>query len=753
MNINDFKSAMMAFTDDLNDLDLNHGQLVVQIRGEVIEASVTGAEGDIYIQEHGAKERAFEWLLKRVAKIPQLADRIMTHVLPEPHFVTPAGKVLDRLDDVVSDEESFVKDVPARVIDLLSKKPAGTSTVLYLTSDAGEGKTTVIDHMALQQAKKYKNGEADWLLIPMRLGGRSFLKFDDVIIAELVNRFRFQFFYYDAFIELVRLGVLVPAFDGFEEVFVEGSPGEAVSSLANLVRTLDSCGSMVVAVRKAHFEYHDFQDQARFFDATSNVDVTFARVSLERWDRQRFLDYARLRKLPNPGPAYDSVSDRLGSDHPLLTRAVLAKRLVDVAEQGEIDSLLRRLGTNVADYFFHFVNAIVEREVTEKWIDRSGFPHQPLLTVEEHHVLLAMIAKEMWITSSDVIGSEYLDLVTELFAEDHNKASPIVRQVANRIGQHALMATNRDQRPSFSFDHDEFKMFYWGEALARIFTAGEPGELLRYLGRHSLPDVSADATVAAMKRIGGNLSTALESLSMLARQSPSVSYVAENAGALAVRILEEAPDAKGSSLLRFYFKPNALRGRRLRNVTFVECDFSSSSLEQSELADVSFKKCKFHQLELAAGRKVVRTRMEGCEVSCVTLERGNPIYSPKHIFRALKQVGFELDQPGDTDIVYDEPDELSIIAKRALRTFLRATTVNQSTLEMRLGTKAGVFLKEVLPSMVQYGILEEVEYKGRGQPQGRFKLRVSMVRVESCLAEGASSSLPKLLQDLAPDPS
>ena len=749
MNINDFRSAMRAFTDDLNDLDLNHGQLVVQIRDEVIEASVTEAGGDIYIQEHGAKKRAFDWLLKRVAKISQLADRITTHVLPEPYFVTPAGRVLDRLDDVASDEESIIQDVPARVIELLSKKPAGTSTVLYVTSDAGEGKTTVIDHMALQQAKKYQKGEADWLLIPMRLGGRSFLTFDDVIVAELVNRFRFQFFYYDAFIELVRLGVLVPAFDGFEEVFVEGSPGEAVSSLASLVRMLNSCGSVVVAVRKAHFEYRDFQDQARFLDATSNVDVTFARVSLERWNRKRFINYAQLRELPNPEPVYDSVSKQLGSDHPLLTRAVLAKRLVDVAEQDEIENLLMCLGTNVADYFFHFVNAIVEREVTEKWIDRSGFPHQPLLTVDEHHVLLAMIAKEMWITSSDAIDGDYLNLITELFAEEHSKASPIARQIANRIGQHSLMATNRAQRPSFSFDHDEFKMFYWGEALARILTSGELAELRRYLGRHSLPDVSVDATMAAMKRIGANLPEALKSLSMLVRQSPSISYIAENAGALAVRILEEAPDAKEPSLLKFYFKANSLRGRRLRNVTFVECDFASSSFEQSEFSDVNFKKCKFHQLELAAGLNVERTRMDECEVSCIVLEHGDSIYNPNQIFQALKQAGFELDQPEDTDIVYEEPDELSIVAKRALRTFLRATAVNQGTLERRLGTKAGVFLKEVLPSMVEHGILERVEYKGQGQSQGRFKLGVSMVRVEKCLAEGAGSSLPNLLKDLA----
>lgn len=752
MNIDDFKSAMMAFTDDLEDIDLAGGQLVVQIRDEVIEASITESEGDIFVEENGTKERAFLWLVKRVAKVPQLASRIAAHVSPEPHFVTPAGKILDRLDDNTSDFESIVGDVPNEVTRLLSKKPAGTSTVLYVTSDAGEGKTTLIDHIAREQAEAYQKGKTDWLLIPMRLGGRSFLTFEDVIVAELVNRFRFQFFYYDAFIELVRLGVLVPAFDGFEEVFVEGSPGEAVSSLGNLVRGLQSLGSVVIAVRKAHFEYHDFQDQARLLDATSDVDVTFARVALERWDRKRFLDYAGRRGLSTSAQVYDNVCGRLGPNHPLLTRAVLAKRLVDVAKEGGIDNLMRRLGTDVADYFFHFVNAIVEREVAEKWIDRSGMPHQPLLTVEEHHVLLTMISKEMWITSSDGIADDYLNLVTELFAEEFGKPAPIARQIANRIGQHSLMATNRTQRPTFSFDHDDFKMFYWGEAVAGMLEAGDAGELQTYLGRRSLPLVSADAAVAAMRRGGTDLAVALLRLRELPQQAPSTSYMAENVGVLAIRILAAVSDGGGQTLRDVYFKADSLRGRRLRNVTFVGCSFAGSSLDESELTDVGFKGCSFDQLELSDDFRIARTDMSGCEVSCLVLIDGERIYEPARTRSILGEVGFALDGlegAGPLVVQSGERDPKVMVAGRALRTFLRATTVNRGTLERRLGAQSGMFFKDVLPLMIEHGVLKEVQYKGRGQPQGRYKLGVSMLRVERSLADRGGNSLPELLGGLS----
>ena len=748
MNINDFKRALMAFTDHRGDIDLQHGQLVVQIREQLIEANVIESEGDIFVQEHGQRERAFDWLVRRVAKIPQLADRILTHVSAEPHFVTPAGKILDRLDDDIDDAERAVEDVPKAVIQLLSDKPAGTSTVLYVTSDAGEGKTTVIDYMAREQARKYREKKTNWLLIPMRLGGRSFLTFDDVIVAELVNRFRFQFFYYDAFIELVRLGVLVPAFDGFEEVFVEGSPGEAVSSLGNLVRTLHSLGSVVIAVRKAHFEYQNFRDQARLLDATSDVDVTFARISLERWNPLRFQRYARMRNLPNPKEVYGLVCDRLGQGHPLLTRAVLAKRLVDVAEQGDVADLLGSLGTDVADYFFHFVNAIVEREVKDKWIDRSGSPQQPLLSVEEHHVLLTMIAKEMWIASSDALDGDYLYLVTELFAEEYGKSPPIARQIANRIGQHSLMATNPTHRSTFSFDHDDFKMFYWGEALAAMLTKRDWEELRIYLGRRSLPAVSADATIAAMGRVSADLVGALGMLAGLAQQGPSTSYVAENAGTLAMRILAAVSSEDCLPLKGFYFSADSLKGRRLRGVLFEECSFASSSLEQSKLEDVRFRKCNFDQLKLARDLQTDSARLDECTVSRVVLATGMSVYDPEGIFAVLKDVGFEIDRPEGTEVVVEEPDQDAILAERALRTFLRATAVNETTLERRLGGQSGAFFKDVLPSMVEAGVLEDVEYRGRGQPQRRFKLGVSMLRVEKCLGEGGRSSLAELLDGL-----
>ena len=45
---------------------------------------------------------------------------------------------------------------------------------------------------------KFKRRECQWLLVPISLGSRLFMAFDDIVVAELTNRFRFSM-YYDAF--------------------------------------------------------------------------------------------------------------------------------------------------------------------------------------------------------------------------------------------------------------------------------------------------------------------------------------------------------------------------------------------------------------------------------------------------------------------------------------------------------------------------------------------------------------------------
>lgn len=203
--------------------------MLAQIGSEIIEASLRTHDGGLYVQEGGKEQTAEKWIINRLAMLDLLAERILDSIEETTAFVVPAGELVDEIEHAVSELPVPVDDAVKAVHDFLERRPGGTCSVLYLTSDAGEGKTTVIEHLARRQAEQYRSRKSDWLLVPIGLGGRPFLRFDDVVMAAFMNQLRFQRLYYDGFLQLVRMGVLVPALDGFEEIFVETSEGEAVT--------------------------------------------------------------------------------------------------------------------------------------------------------------------------------------------------------------------------------------------------------------------------------------------------------------------------------------------------------------------------------------------------------------------------------------------------------------------------------------------------------------------------------------------
>ena len=105
------------------------------------------------VEEHGERMPAVSWIVNRVARIPLLADRIRSYVAPPPHFVRPSGRYLDQPDQEPLDEDSHRSDVVDALTETLDRRLAGTTSVVYLTSDAGEGKTSLIDFLAVKQAE------------------------------------------------------------------------------------------------------------------------------------------------------------------------------------------------------------------------------------------------------------------------------------------------------------------------------------------------------------------------------------------------------------------------------------------------------------------------------------------------------------------------------------------------------------------------------------------------------------------------
>lgn len=749
MNTEQFRRVLTAFADHSGNLSFGDDRVVVQVRDESIEAGVRESGGEVFVRENGEELRASSWITDRVARLPQLADRILENIPEEPHFVPPAGTLLDRLDPDRPAPLTECPDALRAMDDLLSAPAPGKSTVLYLASGTGGGKTTLIRRAARVRAKRFKNRESDFLVLPISLAGRNFLSFDDIVIAEFVGRLRFPFFYYEAFVELVKMGVVVPAFDGFEEMFVESSVGEAAIALGRLIHDLDSSGAVVLAVRRALFEYRNFTTQAQLFEAMEDRRAGFARIRLDGWSRGQFVRYADRRALPDPEEVHERIENRLGAGHPFLTRAALVARLVDAVEDGgsdgEMDALLDRLGDDPTDCFHDFVDDLVTREANEVWLDRSGGggggTGRPLLTVGEHHALLARLALDMWMFAADVLKGELVDSAAELFSEHRGHSPELARQVARRIRGHALLSAADRLADTYAFDHDDFRHFYLGQALAGIVSRPDPERMLHeVLLPRSLPRLAADETANALRREGADLPSVAARLQTVVSEALRCNDVRDNAGAILMRLLELREDAAAPPLVGFGFPADALRGRRPGRARFEECVFRGTALDGSDLSRCRFHRCVFVRLEAPAGYDAGGAVLEDCEVEClVSDEEPDGLFDPERIAAALEKAGFAVEgSPAVPDGGRASVTPETKLAERALRCFLRAPQVSEEMLRRDIGARNGDFFDRVLPGMLARGVLQEVSGEGNGGRR-RFGLGVPMRRIAEEVPTTASS--------------
>lgn len=736
MKLDTFKNILECFSDEPDDIEISQGQLVVQIRNELISAELKNKDGELFVYENESEQTATKWIIERIAHLPQLADRIISYIEKEEHFITPEASYLARVDLNPIEQEVLKEDAVKDTIEILSEQTAGITNILYLTSDAGEGKTTLINQIAYKQAENFKKNRQGWLLLPITLGGRPFLRFDDVIIGSLMNKFRFPFFYYDAFLELVKLGIIIPAFDGFEEMFVESSTGEALSALSSLIQNLNSSGSLLISARKAYFEYKDFRSQAKLYDSIDTDAVSFSKLTLKRWSKKQFLEYSKERGVENEDEIYSEIEERLNGDHPLLTRAVLVKRLIDVAISLDNRTILYdKIGTSTDNYFFNFVETIVEREVSKKWVDRSGDASKSLLSLREHYILLSMLANEMWISNTNSLKGDILELISDLFSDLYNKSPNINRQIKERITQHSLLVNSENNRLKFQFDHEEFKDFFLGVYIGMQIEKNAYTELLTVLKRGSLPKQTIRSTCSYLRKTGKkDINHYSELLAEISQNDSKTSFTRENSGALILKFLNKEKNKK-IVLNELMFPPNSFRNRRLRKIEFTNCYFQTSEIKNSELINCSFKNCKFDRLDFLGDFDFRNVLLEKCDINSIITHHENRLYNPNKIPKYLTSIGFSVqtDDSIETEELFDQDNDQNLaIVEKVFRTFLRSTFINEDVFKVRLGTLAPQFFDKILPELIKENIIEEVPYKGSGS-QKRYKLIVKLNEFEDAL--------------------
>ncbi len=748
MQINDFKSIVTTFADPGTEFLFDKTHVVISVNGDLIEAEISTQNGDVFVTDGDLKVPASNWILNRLARLPLLANRLLSSVPQTEFFVSPSAALLRTLELNPGETLEKTEDALSTTLESLNQRSALETMVLYITSDAGEGKTSLINQLTRVQAQRYADQKTDWLLVPIPLGGRHFLRFDDITIGALQNRYRFPFLYYNSFMALVRMGVIVPAFDGFEEMFVESSSGEALSAMGILVGSLESRGAVVVAARKAYFEFENLRTQERLFDTIRSHSVGFGKLELKRWSKREFLSYCANRNVPNAIELYSRVSQRLQPNHALLTRAVLVKRLLDIAiNSPSLDSLLEQLEQSGPDFFSVFVFSLIEREASVKWMDRSGENEvgSPLLSVAEHCGLLSEIALGMWESKVDFMKRDSLEFIADYFSETNKKSAHQARQIQDRIRGHAMLIQSPNNSQAVEFDHDEFRLYFLGEAIARqIHPLSEraKAECLGTFRRGILPEQARSALIRALFRdLKVDLTKVIAFILEIGTLDAQASFTRENCGEIVIRLLNGANNGP-LTVSQMVFGSDSLRDRKFSDLRFENCIFSPTSVELTDLSNCTFVNCNFTQIRLFASTKLSNLNMEDCVIESMVLPNEvRETWDPLEIRTQLRSVGvkFANDNTVQTQelLVVDTTLEIRDFEK-VVRYLLRSTHISESIILIKLGTRGQSFIDQTLPNLLRNKIMSEIENRGAGD-QRRFRLCMPLQKVNLALAHAGGS--------------
>lgn len=748
MQINDFRSIVTTFADPGTEILFDRTQVMISVNGDLIDATISTRDGDVYVDEGGGAMPASKWILTRLAKLQLLASRLLSSVSPTEYFVSPSALLLPTLEKGPQEQTVASDDAVNITISTLNERSPLETMVLYITSDAGEGKTSLINQLTISQAKLFVENKTDWLLVPIPLGGRHFLRFDDITIGALQNRYRFPFLYYNSFLALVRMGVIVPAFDGFEEMFVEGSSGEALSAMGILVSSLESQGALVVAARKAYFEFENLRIQERLFDTIRAYSVGFGKLELNRWAQSQFVTYCKNRGVQGGEELYQRVSERLGSNHALLTRAVLVKKLVDVAiKSPSMDALLEQLHQSGADFFAVFVRSLVEREANEKWIDRTGENEvgTPLLTVNEHCYILSLIALAMWDARVDYLKRDGLEFVAEYFCETTKKDAFQSQQIRERVRGHAMLVPSTNSTQAVEFDHDEFRLFFLGEGVARQLSPMNDrakADTVSTFRRGVLPLQAQHAFVRSITR--DHMQERLRVVQFileLAKMDVQASYTHENCTDILIQLISDL-DVDHLDLDGLVFAANSLQDRKLSNVVFRDCYFGPTSMDLTELVQCTFINCSFGQMRVFGSTVFKNVIFDNCIVDALVLsDKERESWDPMEVRHQLKLLGVmfkgdvepELELTSATDLDQDLLD-----LEKIVRYFMRSTHISESVMRIKLGVRGQGFIDHTLPKLLKHGVMEEIENRG-GNEQRRFRLKVASQTINETVINSKGS--------------
>jgi hypothetical protein len=725
MNRENFVEILSSFS--ISDPIMRKDQFIIELpTGEIIE-------GKYSISDDGNLEKITEndvdavpeiWIAERLGRLTSLARAIKNCLSDTKPFVSPLGKY--SLNWSMGGINTGDESVCEKLLEICNTKNIWETHVLYLTSNAGEGKTTVLEKISTLQAERFQLGKGR-LILPIPLAGKPFIRFEDIVIGTLVNRYKFSGYLYSSFITLIKMGFIIPAFDGFEEMFIESPTGEAISAMAEFIKDLKGSGLVLIAARTAYSESQNLTTQGKLYDSLSKFPVVFSTIKIDRWRKDEFIKYGEERAYTTE--EIEQLYAKLGSvfpfDHPILTRAVLINKLFDsFTENGNIDDYLKIASSNYLDFYNQFLRKIIEREAS-KWLQKLKNESIPVLSIDQHYKLLSFIAKEMWSSKSETVKEDFLEMLADLFSETEKLNAEAAWQVKKRIKDHAVIHLSNKVGKTYEFDHQDFYQYFLGYSIYLDIKGKNIKEVFDIARRGRLSKNSIEAF--AFSVINDGIECVDEIIACI-NMEQKTSFARENMYLMCILLFQNTE--RQLPIAYTVFESEPFDQFDLYNIIFKDCILTNihSSNIKGRLEFINTKIIKFNIDDNEKKEIIINNETE--INSLYVLDEDFMEYSPSIIKEKMSnKINTIFITDGVAQVFIERrSDEKLMIIEKVIRMFFNRIEVNEEHIRQKLSFKATQFFDDILPDIVDI-IFEEVGYHGSGS-QKRFRIICKLEKIQ-----------------------
>lgn len=738
-DIDNVQADIQAFADDDNDAIVERsGHIIFYRNGNCIECDLReGPDGNPLIDIAGEQLPYRRFISHKLARLDVFAEKLASKRPAPAVFIDGPG----RLDSVSLEnrEDTAVNLLHAEC----SSSSAFAARVVFITADAGTGKTVLLKQYQAAQAQRFLSGQSPFIFWHIDLQGRQLLRLSEALMGDL-GELRISGLWMASIVRLLRHRVIVLGIDGFDELAAEQGNADALGALSLMVSQLDDRGTIVAASRRTFFDTDEYVRRMGLIRRRVSESCEFDEIRLGAWGRAEGIKYLALieqsgRRFENPELAYNEISDSFDGDetHPMLSRPFLLAQVAKGVLHFEVSPSEFVRGMKSDAGVAPIVTAFVEREVKQKW--KSKDTGEPYLDEMQHMQLLGNIAEEMWRAQVDRIESDVVETVAAMLIDEWKIPQDRSPQIIQMARMHALLTVPADGNSRFrAFDHPEFRDYFVAHAIADRMTAAlasnESSALSTLLSIAPLQD--GIARYAASILAGrGNVFGFLSLLEGLVTQEWKPTFLQANVGTLVPFLLNHIEPTGG--VIRFagrvVYSSLVFENTRLRDVQLENGEFLNVSFADADWERVRFINCVFNEITVDLEAKYDDIRFESCKVGSVIAFRGEEEtdreYAPDRVVQLLRRCGIsifangQLTLPTVTEATHDRK-----LVERFLRLFRRSIGVSENTVVAKFRGDANRVSQHIIPLMIRYEMLESITWKGGGV-QGRWALKKTVEEI------------------------